>query len=516
MSIKKGIDIKLNIKPIFGTLIHDYVFEGPCRFGTGEQLTAEFDRAAAGEGYRKFNENIRKYLSEDLFHFLPPAYIERNEEFIVHEDCIREMTKDDGEADIYLVASSGRIYDEILALAEKVKKPIVTMQFCCNNTMVIAMLRSRGYEAYGYTTWEETCRQLKVLRVRKVMQETTVLLATRGNSTMAPISCSDGFISLEEVTKRLGAHFRYIDIHELLDQITIDDCTKNPTLPSRRGLNLTADELRKIDAAADELIAGAQECTVEKKYVVNSLRANYQILKQMEHMECNAFAAPCPESCATTRLNAAQFTFCANHTLLCEQGIPSACEYDIPGVLAMMMLCNFSMSAPYLGNTVSITLEQDNLTPIYRIIPENGIDQLLPMIDEETRKNLMLTFHSVPGRKLNGFQAPASPYKIHPFTGSGWGATFRHDFTAERGQVLTMARFSPDAKSVFVAKGHIVGSVGHNHNGCTGGVLFHVKDREDFYTKQCEFGNHVPLVYGDYVEEVKTLAALMGLRIVEA
>lgn len=32
--IKKGIEIKLNVQPIYIGLVHKYFFEGPCPYGT--------------------------------------------------------------------------------------------------------------------------------------------------------------------------------------------------------------------------------------------------------------------------------------------------------------------------------------------------------------------------------------------------------------------------------------------------------------------------------------------------
>ena len=182
----------------------------------------------------------------------------------------------------------------------------------------------------------------------------------------------------------------------------------------------------------------------------------------------------------------------------------------------MLMLSNFSMSAPYLGNTVSVTLKEDGVTPLYPFIPANGIEHILPSIPAETRKNLMVTFHSVPNRRLHGFDQEPAPYSLRPFTGSQWGTTMRYDFNRDAGQHITVARFGPDAKSLFVARGKIVASVGHNLDGCTQGVIYEVADREDFFKKQCDFGNHMPLVYGDHFDDVVQLGHLLGLRVVTA
>lgn len=54
--IKKGIEIALNVRPIYIGLVHQYVFEGPCRFGKGEELTPEYDMMANAQ----FNRTSRR------------------------------------------------------------------------------------------------------------------------------------------------------------------------------------------------------------------------------------------------------------------------------------------------------------------------------------------------------------------------------------------------------------------------------------------------------------------------
>lgn len=516
MKINKGINMKLNIQPIFGALVHEYVFEGPCRFGSGDQLSQDYDQMVGGESFKNFKENLNSYFDCEQFNILEPVYYERTEEFLITDEVMKDITKNDNIADCYVYASPGRHTDIVINLAEKVKKPIISMQFCCNNTTIVAALRARELEGYAFTTWEETVTQLKVLRVRKVLKESRFMLATRDNSTMAAASSGDGFISLEQITKNFGTHFKFVNIHELLDQIKIVDPTSNPTTPGRICLNINEDDMAIIEKKADELIAGSSECTLDKEYIVNSLKGYTIVKKLLERYDCNAFSIPCPEACASMRLNKEKLTFCFTHSLLNEEGIPSACEYDIPGLFSMLVLSNFSMSAPYLGNCVSVTLKNDNKTPLFKMVPPNGLEEKILGFDDETRKNLMLTFHSVPNRKLKGFNTEESPYALRPFTGSGWGTTMRYDFSRDKDQIITMARFSPDGKSLFVAKGTIVGSVGENLNGCTQGVLFKVNDRNDFFNKQLNFGNHLPLVYGDYCNEVIALGKMLGLDIVTA
>lgn len=87
----------------------------------------------------------------------------------------------------------------------------------------------------------------------------------------------------------------------------------------------------------------------------------------MEHYECNAFSAPCPEMCATTRLNQEHMTPCFSHSLLNAEGISSACEYDIPGLVAQIMLSAAAKAGAYMGNCVPLYYEKDRkpLQPLW-------------------------------------------------------------------------------------------------------------------------------------------------------
>ena len=47
-------------------------------------------------------------------------------------------------------------------------------------------------------------------------------------------------------------------------------------------------------------------------------------------------------------------------------------------------------------------------------------------------------------------------------------------------------------------------------------IIYRVADNMDFANKQKRFGNHVPLVYGDYVKELVMMGEAMGLEVVTA
>ena len=91
------------------------------------------------------------------------------------------------------------------------------------------------------------------------------------------------------------------------------------------------EEIKEAETLADELIADADDVHIDREHLVTSCKAYVEVKKLLDYHDCCGFTAPCPDLCSTRRVNDAKFTFCLTHSLLNEQGIPSACEYDIDG-----------------------------------------------------------------------------------------------------------------------------------------------------------------------------------------
>ncbi len=518
MSIKKARDTKLVVQPVIAIMVHEHVFEGPCRFGAGEELTLEFDRMVGASGYKEFRDNLEKYIAPDSdFELLEPVSCEINETFQVTEAMLTELTKNDAKADVYLYASIGRSYPLLLALATRTKKPTICMNECCDKTQVPAMLRSRGLECVSEMTWPESVKRMKTLRLRKALRKTKMLLVTRTGDYSVIASACDGFLNLEDACKVFGCSYTSVNVHEFIDQTHEQGsgCSSLPTL-TKMQMQITPEDMDEIGALADDLIAGAGFCNVSREHIISSLRFYKTAKKFMDKHECNAFSIPCPDVCATTRLNAEQYTPCLAHSLLNAEGISSACEYDIPGLISQVMLSTCANAGAYIGNCVTVFYEDDGKTVSTFMAPSNDLQAKVDDMTEDERKNLMITYHSSINLRMPGYDAEPLKYDIRNYTGSGWGATVRHDFRENKGQVLTMARISPDAKTLFVARGHVVAGTGENMGGCTQGVLFTVKDSKDFFYKQCQVGNHVPMVFGDYLDEIVELGHLLGLNVLTA
>ena len=469
--IHLGKDVKLNVCPILVTLHHDYVFEGPCRMGKDFELTKEFDDMANAELIKGAHEELAENLTSPHFNVMEPIWIDRNEEFLVTPEILDKMLQGKDDVDIYMIGPMGRLSDLVIDFVQKAKKPIITIPGPqCMQTILIASTRARGLESYAYRTWKETLDFLEVLRVKKMLRETRVLCAARFG-TARSVSDMGNFVNLEQVTDVLGTQFTFVNLHELIDQTHIGKSGDNYTLPGRAALNPTEEDVKEMEALADDLIGNAVECDMERKEVLNSERFYVTVKKMLDYYGCNAFAAPCPDACATRRLNQERMTFC-----------------------------------------LAIATGRYGLSPFFH----TDINDACMDVVKADPDNVILTWHAVPRRNMQGWDAPKAPYAIRPFAASGFGVTLRYDFNRDVGQEITMCRISPDCKTLFVAKGEIVGGVGFGDYSCSEGVFFRVKDGNDFFQKQLEVGNHVPLVYGDCFDQVCALGKHLGLRVITA
>ena len=515
--MKKAIDVKLNVQPIFVALYHEHVFEGPCRFGAGDELKKEYDLALDAMIYDRTKEAWATMFDPQNVNVLEPIIIYRDETFLTTDWMLEEMGKTSKETDVYLFATASRPYDLIVEFAQRIGKPICMMQDCCGSSIVIPACRARGVECYAFTDVEDANLTFSVLRVRKALAELKVLAVVRNNSNVS-ISAPDSFVSLEDVTMKFGARFRFINVHELMDYSHVNnDSTQNYTTPGRHdGMNITEEEMKEAEAMADEFIAKADECHMERDMVVNTFRIYRTIQKVMNAYECNAFTAPCPDVCATRRINEEKFTFCLTHTLNNENGIPSACEYDVPALFAAMLLQNVSRCPSYQGNTITAP----KIGGIRQFVPRGALLNIESVQKADVElgdlENVCLTFHAVPTRFPKGFGTEMEPYSIRSFAHSGFGATVRYDFKRDIGQTITMARFDPTGTKLLVAKGTICGGVGYGDRNCSEGVFFQVENSSDFFQKQLNFGNHIPLVYGDWMKEMIRLGEVLGLEVITA
>lgn len=504
--MKRGLDVKLNVRPIFIALVHEAYYEGPCRFGSGEALQPGFDTLVSHQIYEQFVQKVKDSVPECVT-VLDPVYVERDDTWITKEELYETLLQGREETDFYIVNSGIGRSDITLEFALRSKKPLaIAPDRCCELPIINASMRSRGLEVYAARTWKELAVQLRALYLKKVMENTRILLATRMNSNRS-MSAVDTFLNFDEVTQKLGVQFRYINVHELMDQMRPLEEGGNHTTPGRITNNITEDEITEMEKLADKLVSGADEVDIKREFLIKELMAYAVVMKNLEAYDCNAFSMPCPDACSTRRLNELQFTPCLIHSLLNEQGIPSACEYDVNAALSMMLLEAISGNAAYMGNTNVLPYEDGEL------IKADGMAAMqFPEIED--KENLYHTWHSTHNRKMHGIEEKAAPYAIRHFAyDQGFGPVFRYDYNRDAGQVITTVRFSPDLKKLFVGKGEIVCGGDYDKNNCNNYLIYRVADQKKYFDAQMEVGTHLPLTYGDFTQELKLFGECVGLEV---
>lgn len=506
VDILRSIDVKLNVQLVYVGLIHEYAYEGPCRFGPPETLTKEFDQFNQAEIFKGWSGAMMgAFGSMPGINMMEPIYITMSDEFFVTREQEAKLLAHMQETDLYIFTGM-RCEGYAKEFAVRYHKPVAGEGMFAS-TVLNASASARGAESYAFLDIPDGMRLLRALRTRKALTNTRILAVTRNNSQTS-LGAQDALLSNDEATRRLGVTYCYFSVHEFLDMMHVDENSDNHTLPGRTVYNLTSEDMVEVNRWADEIIAGASENSMDRAYVVNSVKAAVLAKKLMAHFGCNAFTAPCPDACATRRMNEEQFTFCLTHSLLNEQGIPSACEYDLIGAISIATIGNLTGKAPYMGNTQPCVYFNGQVMSEFV-----GISYIPEM---DTDPNIYYTGHATPNRLMHGYDTKPEPYALRPFTHSGWGATLRLDFGKNKGETITLLRYDPACARIMAAKGTVVGGFGYDTTGCSEGVYFTVENKLDYFHKQSRFGLHMPAVYGDYIEDVKRLGEVLGLDVVTA
>ena len=517
MSITRAFDVKLKVLPILGITEHLYYYEGPCRFGAGESLQPGFDGLAAAQK-QKATMEILKGMECDQIEIMDMQFLKRTDNWDNKEEMWKVLKPYVDECDVMLGSATIGNDDLFVELVSRFDKPLVVApDSYASNTEIPAAARAltdgAKHEVFSTWRWEQVPPILNAIRARKVLNETRILCATRFASPTSQSSI-DSFNSWEKITAKLGIRFRFVNIHELLDQMTPAVEGGNHTTPGRETWDLTEEDMAAAEKMADALIAGASSVDVDREYILRSLYAYITVRKTMDYRDCNGFSIPCPDVCSTRRLNEMKFTFCLTHSLNMEQGIPSCCEFDVNSVACMQTLMAVSGMCPYVGNTEPLNWFEGPDGELYPLVLGMDKDQA-PIIREragEDKKNVYFMQHSVAHRRIADPNVDSKYWLQHFAYDQGFGAVMRYNFDDDQGKKITMMRYSPDGSKMFIAQGECICGDGYNVPNCAQIIYFRVEDADDFFEKQCDFGNHLVMVYGDYKKELIDLAKLLKIE----
>ena len=102
--MKRAIDVKINIKPIFANRTHTAFWEGPCRVGRPEELSPEYERRTGREQCKLWYKQLKENISAEYANVLDPVYIEYIENFFVSDEQLDQLKPDLEETDIFLIS----------------------------------------------------------------------------------------------------------------------------------------------------------------------------------------------------------------------------------------------------------------------------------------------------------------------------------------------------------------------------------------------------------------------------
>jgi L-fucose isomerase-like protein len=458
----KPIDTKVKVKPLCVSLVHTCSYMGPCR---AQGLTPEEETPKVNQDVTHFVNLLKQGISKEAV-LLEPALLTHDETFALGPQEWKKLQPDAAEVDLYI---SGGWPGRAPGL-ERFGKPVVALGQGPQQFDIAAGFQNRGIEGFVAYDVAELNQLVSLLRVRKALQQTGLLLVTDRRGL--PAMCELSSIPLPVLKEKLGIRTQVVSYREFFDNMQV-------IAESRAGQD-------RARAITEKVVSQAAKVHMDRNNILTDAIFYLTVQSFLNRYGLNAFAIDCIELCGSQIPNQRKFTPCLTHTLLKDQGIPSACENDINAFGAMALAGYTCRRSVYMGN------------------PSYSRD-----------KGLLKIGHDVPGLKMKGLDQPDLPYEIRNFTEGGWGTTFRYDFSRDKGQPVVLSRLDPTASKLLLAKGTIEDGVGFDEVGCTLRALVRIPNLMDLFHAHAGFGNHLTMTYGDCARDLRRVAEFLKIGVVE-
>ena len=465
-------DTKLRIKFVFGGMVHETAHEGPCRVGKLDNLTYQAEMKGLDGQFSQFVNELKGKDFPPEAEILEPVDFrmlvkEKDTDFKFPEKYFAQIEKDISKTDLIVVVR-GFASDIALKVAERFNKPVATI----GNDWVVdvpATLRHKGYESYIALDWEDFNRLINLLWTRKAFSLTKLLIVT-DRLGEAPFGLASAIYDFDQLNNLYGMQYHQVSNKELSDEMDSVIARKS--------------EQKKAEAIAKKLMANANAVHMSESHVINSVNFYLAVKELMDRHGCNAFTIECREICPLEIAAKYQFTPCMTMSLLKDAGFPTVCQTDINALIPMMALSYLGKRSVYMGN------------PVF-----------------DAKNDILSIFHDVPGLKMKGFDSPSLPYELRNFTVAGWGVTFRYDFSRDKGQVVTIARANPGQTKILLTRGEIQEGFGFDRISCSLGVRIKVRDTLKFFRNAADYGGHLVMAFGDYIELMEDLSRMMNFEL---
>lgn len=478
--MKRAMDVKINVKPIFSNVVHTAVWEGPCRVGTEEELSPQYESRVGREQCKEWVSQLQQNLAP-CAHMLEPAYIEYSESFYVSDESLSVLLPDLNDVDIFLISYR-------LPGLERLNKPMSMINNGPAPVDLGAFYSDIGKEFYFAHDYEEYNKILELLQVKKAIANTKLLVLTA--CEQFPVSVNSSNPDLFGLNLRYGIRSARRSIKDVFPIMKRLECEE------------------KIAAEADALMHNAGKANISKEWLSSDLRYYEAVKAMMEELGCNAFTTACKELCASRLPMENKCTPCLTHTLLKDTGIPTACEEDLNVWMAVMVLMYLTKKSVFMGNPSLVHAHR-------RPVEDLGMTQLLSGPAGGFDEDVLEIRHAVPSLKLQGFDQPDMKYDIGHFTLAGWGAKIQINLADADTNVVTIARFSRNGKSMMVTRGEILGCALRDIE-CSPAVYYRVEGGARAFRHalaEGHYGHHLAVVYGDYTARLKELGKIVGFEV---
>jgi hypothetical protein len=459
-------EVRINIKPLYAAMVHSGVWVGPCR--PRKTKPPQEERASHKKRFPVEIENLRRTVGSAA-RVLDPIYYETDDYYDVRggtDGLFAKLDSEKEEVDLYLqFGAVGRCFAALVG--ERYKKP-VAIPYTISGRELSAYLSGKNLEGYTPIDTQELTSLVALLRARKVFRQTRILEIIN-RPTKIPRRLPNVITDYEYLKSKFGIRAQMVDFDELADE-----------MHRVRQSEAIVERTRKL---ADELIKNALDSNIERDYVVSDVEFYHAVKNLMKKHGCNAFSIDCYEICASRLSEKWKSVPCLTHSLLKDEGYPSACEGDLNALLIMDLLMALTKKAVYMGNLHFHT---------ERVFDIN---------------------HSVPGMKMLGFDKPDLPYQLRYRIHEGWGTKLQIDFSKIEEKDVTIAQMNPWSNEILAVKGEVIGVEGMDEIYCNPGALIGFPRTKEYFKKQDGYGHHGVMVYGDYTKELERLAEMLDIEI---
>ena len=477
--LKHAMDVKVNVQPIFSNVVHTAVWEGPCRVGRPEILSPEYESRAGKEEFKSWKKTVVEGICAEA-NVLEPLYIEYDETFYVSDEKLHELAPNPSEIDLFLITYR-------VPGIERLGIPVSMIN--CGPTPVdlVAFYRDIGLDAYMAHDYDEFNDIVRRLQVKKALANTKLLVLTADEQF--PVSVNSSNPDIYGLNLKYGIRSTRHSIREVFDYM---DST-------------TSEERFAADAKA--LSDKAEASTISDKLICHDLDYMNAVKSMMEKFGCNAFTTACKELCASRLPMRNKCTPCLTHSLLRNDRIPTACEEDLNAWMAIAVLMYLTKKAPFMGNPSLVKAHK-------RPIEDLGMTRLVAGPAEGFDEEVLEVRHAVPPTKLLGYDKPEMPFELGHFTYEGFGTKVQVNMADTDDKTVTIARFDRHGEKMIAAKGEIV-SCAYRDIECSPAVYYHIDGgAREFRHALADggYGHHLVVVYGDYRDELKKLAKIVGFE----